>query len=90
MEDRREQRGGRDIERVGDVPRVARTPGGDHRQGHDVPDLLEEVDVVALARAVAVDRGDEQLARAALLALARPLDRVARSVLRRGVRAPRS
>ena len=48
---------------------------------------LELLEVVAVLRAVAVDRRDEQLARAALLALARPLDRVACGVARRGVRA---
>ena len=43
-------------------------------QRHRVAQRCELLEVVALLRAVAVDRGDEQLAGAALLALARPLD----------------
>ena len=77
-----------DAERIGDVLRVAR-----HRRrrspaattaSRSTRELLE---VVAVLRAVAVDRRDEQLAGAALLALARPLDGVARRVARRGVGA---
>src|SRR5205807_2560820 len=42
--------------------------------------------VVAVPCAVAVDRGDEQLAGAALLAFLRPLDGVARGIARGSVR----
>ena len=64
----------------------AGTARRDHRQRHRVAQLREELEVVAVARPVAVDRRHEQLARAALLALARPRDRVAAGLARGGVR----
>jgi len=90
MQDRCEQRRLRVLECVGDVLRVARAAGCDHRQRHGVADRLQLREVVALPRAVAVDARDEQLPGAARLALPCPLDRVARGVARRRVRADAS
>ncbi|OEI69630.1 Uncharacterized protein Cus16_0238 [Curtobacterium sp. ER1/6] len=56
-----------------DAPRASRPDDGDRGHGADRGDELE---VEALLRAVRVDRVDEQLAGAALDALARPGDRV--------------
>ena len=87
MQDRREERRLRHSERSGDVLRIAGAAGRDHRQRHGVAELLQQVEVVAVLRPVAVDRRHEQLAGAALLAFARPLNGVARGITGRGVRA---
>ena len=77
VQDRREQRRLRDLERLGDVLRGARAARGDHRESNRGGDRRRQLQVVAGARAVGVDRREQDLARAALLRLARPLDGVA-------------
>ena len=73
VQDRREQRRLGDLERLGDVLRSARAAGGDHRHANRVRDTRGQRQVVARARAVGVDRGQQDLAGAALLCLARPV-----------------
>ena len=72
VQDRGEERRLGDLERGGDVGGGAGAARGDHGHRDGVAELGEQLEVVAVARAVAVDRGDEQLAGAARLALARP------------------
>src|SRR5581483_651569 len=87
VQDRREERGVDDAQRGGDVRGAPGAPRRDHRQRHGVVERGEQLEVVARARAVAVDRGDEQLPRAARLALARPVERRTLGLARRRVRA---
>ena len=56
---------------------LARAARGDHRHVDRVRDRARQLEVVAVLRAVAVHRGQQDLPRAALDALARPLDGVA-------------
>ena len=49
VQDRREQRRLRDLERLGDVARVAGAARGDHRHRHGVGDGARDLEVVALA-----------------------------------------
>ena len=72
---------------VGDVLGVAGAAGGDHRQVDRLRDRRRQLEVVAGARAVGVDRREQDLARAAFLGLARPLDRAAAGLGRAGPRA---
>src|SRR5581483_10065915 len=87
VEDGREERRLRHRERFGDVARVPGAARGDHRERDGVAQRGELLEVVAVLRPVTVDGGDEQLAGAALLALAGPLERSALGVARRRVRA---
>ena len=78
MEDRRCQgrigTGGEAVDHVARVPDAARR---DHRHVDRGRDRPQEREVVAVLRAVAVHRGEQDLARPALHALARPGERVA-------------
>ena len=87
MQDRGEQRRLGDGEGVGDVLRVPSAAGGDHRQVDGLGDGSGHFEVVAGARAVGVDRGEQDLARTARLGLARPLDRAATGLGRARARA---
>ena len=78
MQDRREQRRLRHLERGRDVRGRPGAAGRDHRHRDRAGDGRGEVEVVARLRPVRVDRRQQDLARAALLRLARPVDGVAR------------
>ena len=86
MQDRREQRRPRDLERGRDVRRAARSARRDHRHVDARRDLGGERKVVAGTRPVGVDRREQDLARAALLRLARPVGGAARGRRRAGAR----
>ena len=78
VEDRGGQRGvGTGLQRVGEVLRGARAAGGDDGHADRLADRARQLEVVAVVRAVAVHRGQQDLPRAALDALARPRDDVA-------------
>ena len=62
VQDRREQRRLRDLSASATWPRRAGAAGGDHRERDRLGDLRGEREVVAVARAVGVDRGEEDLA----------------------------
>ncbi len=75
MDDRRDERRlGAGLERLGQVLSVPRAAGGDHRNGDRTRDRRGELEVVAVARPVGVDRGEQDLAGAAVDRLARPLN----------------
>ena len=87
VDDRGDQRRlGAGLERLGQVRGVAGAARGDHGHGDRVGDGTGQDQVVAGARAVGVDRGEQDLAGAALDRLLRPRDRVetARRSARRG------
>ena len=75
VQDRREQRRLRDLERLGDV-RARRPAPPEAITGTETASATarRDLEVVALARAVGVDRREQDLPGAALLGLARPLD----------------
>ena len=73
-------------ERLGQVGGVAGAAGGDHGHGDGVGDGAGQLEVVAGAGAVGVDRREQDLAGAALDRLPRPLDRVETARVAPGVR----
>ena len=77
VEDRGRERGvGAGVQRRGEVLERARAAGGDHRHADGLGDRARELEVVAVVRPVAVHARQQDLARAALDALARPRDDV--------------
>src|SRR6266516_6414905 len=87
VDDRGEQRRLRDRERLGHVARVPGAARGDHRHGHGLGDGGDQVEVVAGARPVGIDRREQDLPRAALNGLACPFDRGPAGVARARARA---
>ena len=75
-----------DLERRGEVRGLAGSARGDHRHLDGVGERARQREVVAGPRAVGVDRGDEQLAGAALDGLDGPVDGVAPARVLAGVR----
>ena len=87
MEDRGKQRSLRNAESRGDMSAVARAARCDHRQPDRARHRGRQLEVVALAGSVGVDRREQDLARTALLGFARPLRCTAPGRHRAGVRA---
>ena len=87
MQDRREQRRLRDLERLGDVRASPAPPEAITGTETASATARGDLEVVALARPVGVDRGEQDLPRSALLGLDRPLDRAAGRVGRPGAGA---
>ena len=74
VQDRGKQCGLSDLERGGDVRCPTRAARGDHGNRDGCYDGGSDLEVVALAGAVGVDRGEQDLARAPLLGLLGPVD----------------
>src|SRR5438094_10111881 len=87
VQDRREERCLSDLERLGDVTRSTCAAGCDHGNTDRVRDERRQLEVVAVSRPVGVDRRQQDLAGAALLGLARPVDGAAAGFTRARVRA---
>src|SRR5262245_24327962 len=75
VEDRREQRRLRDVERVRHVTRRPGSARCDHGKRDSIGNGARELEAVPRPRTVGVDSGEQDLARSERLGLARPFDR---------------
>src|SRR2546423_274474 len=85
VQDGREECRLRNVECRGHVRRRSRPTRRDDRERHRIAEPGEQLEVVPVSGAVAIDRRHEKLSRATRLALPRPGQGVARGVTRGGV-----